>query len=63
MGGLKQEIRTEVRQKNPVEIDSRGDTRMTLGLLSMQNFRSSDEHLSLLRSAVLTKSYRRFGRP
>jgi hypothetical protein len=43
MGGLKQEIRTEVRKKNPVEMDFRADTRMTVGLLAMQNVRSSEE--------------------
>jgi len=43
MGDLKQEIRTEVEQKNPVEMDFRGDTRMTVGVLYMQNVRSSQE--------------------
>jgi hypothetical protein len=43
MRGLKQEIHKKVRQKNPVEKDSRGDTSMAVGLLSLQNVRASEE--------------------
>ena len=41
-GRIKQEILTEVRQKNPVEMDCREDKWMTVGLPSVQNVRSSE---------------------